>query len=192
MLDRLPPDTWTLVHGQCLGVGVGGFTLGGGVNMVGSTARYGAAMEQVLEYTLVTAEGELVTVTEGGVVGLEEGDPRAGADILMGLRGAGGSYGVVTQFLVRVYPAPETLASVIPVWVSSASDLANVQRAAESAKGRGFQFGLYSLYYHKAMREPWRHPLLWTSQLALRLQAWAAGEPGTPMVISAADIRSPG
>ena len=39
VLTRLPPDTWTLVHGQCLGVGVGGFTLGGGVNMVGSTAR---------------------------------------------------------------------------------------------------------------------------------------------------------
>ena len=39
VLARLPPDTWTLVHGQCLGVGVGGFTLGGGVNMVGSTAR---------------------------------------------------------------------------------------------------------------------------------------------------------
>ena len=44
----IPPSQWTVVHGQCLGVGVAGFTLGGGVNMVGSTARYGAAMEQVL------------------------------------------------------------------------------------------------------------------------------------------------
>ena len=41
VLGRLPPHTWTLVHGQCLGVAVGGFTLGGGVNMVGSTARSG-------------------------------------------------------------------------------------------------------------------------------------------------------
>ena len=47
-------------------------------------------MEQVLEYTLVTAEGELVTVTEEGVTGLAEGDPRLEVDILMGLRGAGG------------------------------------------------------------------------------------------------------
>ena len=47
-------------------------------------------MEQVLEYTLVTAEGELVTVTEEGVTGLVEGDPRLEVDILMGLRGAGG------------------------------------------------------------------------------------------------------
>ena len=59
-------------------------------------------MEQVLEYTLVTAEGELVTVTEEGVTGLAEGDPRLEVDILMGLRGAGGSFGVITQFLVKV------------------------------------------------------------------------------------------
>ena len=59
-------------------------------------------MEQVLEYTLVTAEGELVTVTEEGVTGLVEGDPRLEVDILMGLRGAGGSFGVITQFLVKV------------------------------------------------------------------------------------------
>ena len=147
-------------------------------------------MEQVLEYSLVTAEGELVTVTEGAVAGLAEGDPRAEADILTGLRGAGGSFGVVTQFLVKVHPSPETLASVVPVWVSSAADLANVQRMAESSRGRGFQCGLYSLYYHKAMREPWRHPLLWASQMILRLQTWASGEPGIPLVISVADIRS--
>ena len=147
-------------------------------------------MEQVLEHSLVTAEGELVTVTEGAVAKLAEGDPKAEADILTGLRGAGGSFGVVTQFLVKVHPSPETLASVVPVWVSAAADLANVQRMAESSRGRGFQFGLYSLYYHKAMREPWRHPLLWASQMILRLQTWASGEPGIPLVISVADIRS--
>ena len=159
---------------------------------INTPPRYGAAMEQVLEYSLVTAEGEQVTVTEGAVVGLAEGDPRVEADILTGLRGAGGSFGVVTQFLVKVHPSPETLASVVPVWVSSPADLAYVQRMAESSRGRGrgFQFGLYSLYYHKAMREPWRHPLLWASQMILRLQTWTSGEPGIPLVISVADIRS--
>ena len=58
-------------------------------------------MEQVLEYTLVTAEGELVTVTEEGVTGLVEGDPRLEVDILMGLRGAGGSFGHYHTFIVR-------------------------------------------------------------------------------------------
>ena len=50
VLEKLSPEKWTVVHGQCLSVGVGGFTLGGGVNMVGSTAKYGAAMEQVLNF----------------------------------------------------------------------------------------------------------------------------------------------
>ena len=101
-----------------------------------------------------------------------------------------GSSEIPLLSLIKVHPTPETLASVVPVWISSATDLANVQRAAESARGRGFQFGLYSLYYHKAMRQPWRHPLLWASQMALRLQTWWAGEPGTPLIISVADIRS--
>ena len=61
---------------------------------------------------------------------------------------------------MKVHPAPETLASVVPVWVASARDLANIQAAAESEAGRRFQFGLYSLYYPKALRQPWLHPLV--------------------------------
>ena len=57
MLDKIPTYKWTVVYGQCLGVG--GFLLGGGVNMVGSTTRYGAEMEQVLQYRMVTATVEI-------------------------------------------------------------------------------------------------------------------------------------
>ena len=42
VLDKIPTYKWTVVYGQCLGVG--GFLLGGGVNMVGSTTRYGAGI----------------------------------------------------------------------------------------------------------------------------------------------------
>ena len=118
VLEVLPPSQWTMVHGQCLGVGVAGFTLGGGVNMVGTTARYGAAMEQVLSctvlactvlywpgqvlsYRLVTAGGDTVQVGEEGVTFIEgRGDEdRSRSDIFFGLRGAGASFGVVTEFL---------------------------------------------------------------------------------------------
>ena len=108
---------------------------------------------------------------------------------------------------VKVHPTPETLASVVLVWVASARDLANIQAAAESEAGRRFQFGLYSLYYPKALRQPWLHPLVtpgdcspltpvsgvqvWGSQQLLRLRAWWAGEAGLPLVLSVADI-SPG
>lgn len=101
----MKPEKWTVVHGQCLSVGVGGFTLGGGVNMVGSTAKYGAAMEQVIEYRMVTASGEIVIVTEedvkivsdeGNLTTLPDDDPRKESDLLFGLRGAGASFGIVT------------------------------------------------------------------------------------------------
>ena len=34
-------------------VGVGGYLLGGGVNMVGTTARHGSGMQNVISYRLV-------------------------------------------------------------------------------------------------------------------------------------------
>ena len=192
VLSLIPPASWTVVHGQCLSVGVGGFTLGGGVNMVGTTARYGAAMEQVISYEMVTARGEIVHVEEEAVTfseEVEEDDPRKDSDLLFGLRGAGASFGVVTEFLVKVYPEPEPLASVVPVWVSSQADLVRLESVARSEEGRSYQFGLYSLYYSKAAREPWLHPLLAASQYLLRLEAWREAEPGVPLLLSVADIR---
>ena len=157
-------------------------------------------MEQVIRYEMVTAAGEIVQVTEDSVKilnttdrswsPLPDTDPRHETDLLFGLRGAGASYGVVTQFLVTVYPRPETLASVIPVFVTSDADLRLIQSVAESDEGRGYQIGLYSLYYPQSVREPWYHPLLASSQYLLRLQSWVAGEEGVPMIISVADIRS--
>ena len=106
-----------------------------------ATAKYGAAMEQVIEYRMITASGEIVIVTEedvkmvsdeGNRTTLPDDDPRKESDLWFGLRGAGGSFGIVTEFLVKVYPVPETLASVIPVWVSTADDLKLIQQAAES------------------------------------------------------------
>ena len=38
---------FTIIHGQCLSVGVGGYLLGGGVNALGATARHGFGAEQV-------------------------------------------------------------------------------------------------------------------------------------------------
>ena len=36
-------------------------------------------------------------------------------DLWFALRGAGSSFAVVTEFLVRVWPRPETLPIIIPV-----------------------------------------------------------------------------
>ena len=47
ILRKLPIERWSMVHGQCLSVGVGGFLLGGGVNWLGTYNKYGYAAEQV-------------------------------------------------------------------------------------------------------------------------------------------------
>ena len=132
---------------------------------------------------MVTAFGEIITVTKDTIEMMSEDgelmksmaakDPRRDSDLWFGLQGAGASFGVITEFLVKAYPVPETLASVIPIWVSSFSDLRQVQKAAESKQGRGYQWGLYSLYYFRAIKNPWAHPLQALSLYVLRLQVTA-------------------
>ena len=57
--------------------------------------------EQVLSYRLVTAGGDTVQVGEEGVtfLGGRGDEDRGRSDIFFGLRGAGASFGVVTEFL---------------------------------------------------------------------------------------------
>ncbi len=62
MLSIIPPKHFTIVHGQCTDVGVGGYLLGNGVNVAGSATRHGLGGENVISYRLVDARGDLVTV----------------------------------------------------------------------------------------------------------------------------------
>ena len=68
VLRHIPEEQYTMVHGSCLTVGVGGYLLGGGSNVAGPPMRYGSGAENVLEYTMVTAEGEILTVDKDRVV----------------------------------------------------------------------------------------------------------------------------
>ncbi len=45
-------------------MGVAGYLLGGGVNVAGSTSKYGLGCENVVEYTTVSAEGEILTINQ--------------------------------------------------------------------------------------------------------------------------------
>ena len=62
VLKKVPIERYTMVHGACSGVGVGGFLLGGGFNYAGSSRRLGSGSSNVLEYTMVDANGDILKV----------------------------------------------------------------------------------------------------------------------------------
>ncbi|GKZ96526.1 CAZyme family AA7 [Aspergillus niger] len=88
----------TVVGGNCRTVGLaGGYTQGGGHGQL--VSRFGLAADQVLEWEVVTAAGDLITATPYNDY----------ADLYWALSGGGGgTYGVVVSMTSRAYPEMRT------------------------------------------------------------------------------------
>ena len=133
VLSFIPPTKYSLVHGQCLNVGVGGYLLGGGVNALGASARFGWGAENVLMMRAVLADGRQAKITEDSVEIYNGGGEveriryTDNTDLWFALRGAGSSYAIVTEFVVNVFPRPETLPIIMPVDINSVQDFANIE-----------------------------------------------------------------
>jgi FAD/FMN-containing dehydrogenase len=83
-------DGWIVNGGRCPTVGVSGFILGGGLSPF--TRSFGMGCDTVKEFTIVTAAGDEITVSERDNPSTEKGK------LFWALRGAGGgNFGVVVE-----------------------------------------------------------------------------------------------
>ncbi len=79
--------------------GVAGFTLGGGIGWL--TRRFGPACDGLLGAEVVTAEGDVI---------------EADGELLWGLRGGGGNFGIVTRFDLALHPVGPTVVAGMRVY----------------------------------------------------------------------------
>ena len=107
-------DTGTQAHGlagpggEISHTGIAGLTLGGGIGWL--SRRYGLACDNLLGATVVLADGSVVDV-----------DDDTGPDLMWGLRGGGGNFGIVTELRYRVHPVGP-LFSGLRGWPADRSD----------------------------------------------------------------------
>jgi hypothetical protein len=118
--------------GRVSTTGIAGLTLGSGSGWL--ERSFGLSCDQLLSADVVTADGNLVTASD------EEN-----AELLWGLRGGGGNFGVVTSFRYRLYPVgPVVLGGMLLYRGESAAELLPLYRdhMDEAPDEFGGAFGL--------------------------------------------------
>ncbi|PFH46160.1 Glucooligosaccharide oxidase [Amanita thiersii Skay4041] len=103
-------------HGTCPYVGIGGHSSYGGF---GFTSRmWGLTLDTVTSMDVVLANGTIATLSE-----------TQSPDLFWAMRGAGGSYGIVTSITVNTFQAPASAMVFEYMWQFSASAAANAASA---------------------------------------------------------------
>jgi FAD/FMN-containing dehydrogenase len=93
--------------GVMSGTGIAGLTLGGGLGWLGG--RFGLACDNLVAAEVVTAGGDVLHV-----------DADHHPDLLWGLRGGGGNFGIVTAFTYALHPVGPVLAGgLVHPWAAA-------------------------------------------------------------------------
>ncbi|CAE6384251.1 unnamed protein product [Rhizoctonia solani] len=87
----LEPHGVNVVGGRVTGVGVGGFTLGGGYSWLSN--QYGLTIDTVTAFEVVLPNGTITTATEA-----------QNPDLFFGLKGGFNNFGIVTKFTLLAFP----------------------------------------------------------------------------------------
>ncbi|QRV98415.1 FAD-binding domain protein [Ceratobasidium sp. AG-Ba] len=87
----LQPHGVAVVGGRVTGVGVGGFTLGGGYSWLSN--QYGLTIDTVTAFEVVLPNGTITTASEG-----------LNSDLFFGLKGGFNNFGIVTKFTLLAFP----------------------------------------------------------------------------------------
>ena len=97
--------------------GIAGLTLGGGLGWL--MAKYGLAADNVLGVELVTADGDILDVTE-----------QSNPDLFWALRGGGGNFGIAASFEYRLHPLQMVTGGLIAHPIDAAGDMLRFYRDA--------------------------------------------------------------
>jgi FAD/FMN-containing dehydrogenase len=97
--------------------GIAGLTLGGGLGWL--MAKYGLAADNLLSVELVTADGNIVEVSESS-------DP----DLFWALRGGGGNFGIAASLEYQLHPLELVTGGLIAHPIETAGDLLRFYRDA--------------------------------------------------------------
>ena len=118
--EAAAPHGLAALAGSAPNVGVVGYTIGGGMSWLGRA--YGLAANNVEAIEVVTADGRLVRA-----------DACTEPDLFWALRGGGGSFGVVTEIELRLFPITEVYAGLL--WWPADAALPVLQTWRELTQG---------------------------------------------------------
>ncbi|EIW53224.1 FAD-binding domain-containing protein [Trametes versicolor FP-101664 SS1] len=100
--SSLEPFAVNVVGGRVSGVGVAGFTLGGGYSW--KTNQHGLTIDNLTGFELVLPNGTVTTVTQNTY-----------PDLFFGLKGGFNNFGIVTKFNLTTYPQTEVWGGLITI-----------------------------------------------------------------------------